>query len=94
MKIDVEGSEFDVFQQIARSKLPMPFTQLQIEVHHKWTSMPNRKILTLLDQLMSAGMRPFSLEPNIYFAGKTCMEIALMHLDSCGNVVTPRAAPA
>ena len=94
MKIDVEGSEYDVFQQVAQSKTPMPFTQMQIEVHHMWVDTPNRKILQLLHQLMSSGMRVFSLEPNIYFAGNTCMEFALMRVDACGNVVTPTTAQA
>lgn len=93
MKIDVEGSEFDVFQQIAQSKTPMPFTQIQIEVHHFFTQKPNRRILTLLQQFMTFGLRVFSLEPNIYFAGNTCMEFALMRMDECGNVVTPMPAP-
>jgi hypothetical protein len=94
MKIDVEGSEFAVFEQIARSARPMPFTQIQVEVHQNKVDMRNRKVLELLYNFMSSGLRIFSLEPNIYFAHEKCMEFALMRMDNCGNVVTPVPADA
>lgn len=95
MKIDVEGSEFDTFEELRLLKVGMPFTQLQIEVHFgeglrvEHTEHQNAAHINLLSDFMESGLRTISVEPNIYFAGQTCMEFAMIQMDDCGNVVTP-----
>jgi hypothetical protein len=95
-KIDVEGSEYVTFEYLASFDAGMRFTQLQMEVHlgvtEGWVPAPNANVrhLKLLKALMENGYRVMNLEPNIYSAGQTCHEFALIKMDQCGNVVTPR----
>jgi hypothetical protein len=61
LKVDVEGSEFDVFHHLAALNHGMPFTQLQLEVHFGVnTPYANRQALALLYNLMSRGLRTMS----------------------------------
>ena len=94
LKIDVEGSEFETFEQLRLLQSGLPFTQLQMEVHFGWGSTggethANAAQLNLLSDLMESGLRTMSVEPNIYYNGQTCMEFAMIQMDRCGNVVTP-----
>lgn len=91
LKVDVEGFEYETFQHLARSGAGMPFTQLQLEVHFGWSSAQRANFvqLNLLKNLLSHGLRPMSVEPNIYFNPQACMEFALINMNECGNVVTP-----
>jgi Methyltransferase FkbM domain len=60
LKVDIEGSEFEVMHHLAALNHGMPFTQLQVEVHFGWNSVnPNRQALALLYNLMSRGLRAF-----------------------------------
>jgi hypothetical protein len=89
-KVDIEGSEFNVFEQIASNSKRMPFTQLQIEVHQPLAKpAENRATLQLLHTLMRGGMRTMYIEPNIYFAALVCMEFAMININACGDVVAP-----
>lgn len=95
-KIDVEGAEYGAFEALAAQKDAMRFTQLQVEVHFGksdgFAAVPNANLrqFELLRSLMANGFRTFNVEPNIYTAGQTCFEFALVRMDECGNVVTPR----
>lgn len=97
LKIDVEGSEYAVFEHLSSLGRGMPFTQVQVEVHHNKVLAPEQKghrnaaQLSLLRALMQSGLRCMSLEPNIYFNAQKCDEFALIQMDDCGNVVTPAA---
>ena len=69
LKIDLEGYEFDALKEIlapyAASGAPLPFGQLQVELH-----MWNKKFAdfyawwSLLEQ---AGLRPVMMEPNLVY---------------------------
>lgn len=71
LKIDIEGNEFDsleVFIDGFHGK-PLPFGQLQLEVHvfgtSAWQEFP--KFLKWWEKLETAGLRPFFSEPNLVY---------------------------
>ena len=70
LKIDIEGYEFDTLREIVQpyieSGMPLPFGQLQIELH-LW----NKKFADFLgwwQTLEAAGLRPVMMEPNLVYA--------------------------
>ncbi|KAF7797831.1 hypothetical protein EIP86_009037 [Pleurotus ostreatoroseus] len=70
LKIDIEGYEFDTLREIVQpyieSGKPLPFGQLQIELH-LW----NKKFADFLgwwQTLEAAGLRPVMMEPNLVYA--------------------------
>ena len=70
LKIDIEGYEFDTLREIVQpyieSGKPLPFGQLQIELH-LW----NKKFADFLgwwQPLEAAGLRPVMMEPNLVYA--------------------------
>lgn len=71
LKIDIEGNEFyslEAFIDSFRGE-PLPFGQLQLEVHiyggSEWQDFP--KFLTWWEKLEAAGLRPFFSEPNLVY---------------------------
>ncbi|KAI0032696.1 methyltransferase domain-containing protein [Vararia minispora EC-137] len=68
LKIDVEGSEFDVltsFLQTLKHGETLPFGQLQIEIH-AWDGHGDfANFLPWWEALEAAGFRPFFWEPNL-----------------------------
>ncbi|KAG8214141.1 hypothetical protein J3R82DRAFT_10907 [Butyriboletus roseoflavus] len=71
LKIDIEGNEFDSFEVFIDSfhGEPLPFGQLQLEVHvysgSEWQDFP--KFLKWWEKLEEAGLRPFFSEPNLVY---------------------------
>ena len=69
IKIDVEGYEFDTLksmvQSYAESGEPLPFGQLQVELH-MW-SVKFADFLALWEMMEAAGLRPVMLEPNLVY---------------------------
>ena len=69
LKIDIEGNEFDSLEVFVDSFHggPLPFGQLQIELHpleeSDWQDFP--KFLKWWEKLEEAGLRPFFSEPNL-----------------------------
>jgi len=69
LKVDIEGSEFDTLSAIIteyqRLNKPLPFGQMQIEIH-AWahTFVNFSKWWALLE---AAGLRPFWTEPNLVY---------------------------
>ncbi|KAF9227115.1 hypothetical protein BS17DRAFT_747348 [Gyrodon lividus] len=71
LKIDIEGNEFDALEVFIDSfhGEPLPFGQLQLEVHvygnSEWQDFP--KFLKWWEKLEAAGLRPFFSEPNLVY---------------------------
>lgn len=69
LKIDIEGWEFQLLEAIVRPYVergePLPFGQLQIEIHAFNKSFP--EMLHWWEMLEEVGLRPFSAEPNLVF---------------------------
>lgn len=71
LKIDIEGNEFDSLSTFIDSfhGEPLPFGQLQLEVHvfpgSTWNNFP--KFLGWWEKLEAAGLRPFFSEPNLVY---------------------------
>jgi hypothetical protein len=65
LKIDIEGSEFDVLGSLmdAYEGRTLPFGQLQIEIH-LW-GINFQDFLSWWERLESHGLRPFWTEPNL-----------------------------
>ncbi|KAG8815560.1 hypothetical protein FRC17_000663 [Serendipita sp. 399] len=65
LKLDIEGSEFDVLDSIFKEYKgrPLPFGQLQLEVHVGDKSFAD--FLHWWERLEEAGLRPFWTEPNL-----------------------------
>ena len=69
LKIDIEEAEFDVLGELVASfadkNQPLPFSQLQLEIHawHQHAEFPY--FLKWWESLEAAGLRPFWFEPNL-----------------------------
>jgi len=95
LKMDIEGFEWDVFLEIFEKKLPMPFTQILVELH---TSMIKDHLGSQLSVLRrffrgmeDAGYRIFSLEPNFSNTAEV-LEYSFIKVDRNGNIVRGNAA--
>jgi hypothetical protein len=64
LKLDIEGSEFDVLDSIFKEYKgrPLPFGQLQLEVHVYLANKSFADILHWWERLEEAGLRPFWTE--------------------------------
>jgi hypothetical protein len=71
LKIDIEGSEFDLLNALLDAHFtntdnaPLPFGQLQVEIHLWNNNLNFRQFLRFWERLESAGLRPFWAEPNL-----------------------------
>lgn len=71
LKVDIEGNEYDSLEVFIDSfhGEPLPFGQLQLEVHvyggSEWQDFP--KFLKWWEKLEEAGLRPFFSEPNLVY---------------------------
>lgn len=71
LKIDIEGNEYDSLEVFIDSfhGEPLPFGQLQLEVHvyggSEWQDFP--RFLKWWEKLEEAGLRPFFSEPNLVY---------------------------
>jgi FkbM family methyltransferase len=55
LKMDIEGAEYGVIEQIVREKIPV--TQLLVEFHHRLSSLGTDKTRAALAQLAEYGMK-------------------------------------
>lgn len=71
LKVDIEGSEFDVLGGIAQHYLsrglPLPFGQLQVEIHAWDSTQSFADFLAWWELLERAGLRAFRTEPNLVY---------------------------
>jgi len=68
LKVDIEGSEFEALIAVIDSFKgePLPFGQLQLEIHFNWAGMHTfKQFLTWWEKLEAAGLRPFWTEVNL-----------------------------
>lgn len=71
LKIDIEGSEFDLLNSLLNAHFasgnnaPLPFGQLQIEIHLWNNNLNFNQFLAFWERLENAGLRPFWTEPNL-----------------------------
>ncbi|KIM32136.1 hypothetical protein M408DRAFT_214418 [Serendipita vermifera MAFF 305830] len=71
LKIDIEGSEFDLLNTLLDAHFasgnnePLPFGQLQLEIHLWHNNLNFNEFLTFWERLEKAGLRPFWTEPNL-----------------------------
>lgn len=95
LKIDIEGFEYAVLQQLMKtSKSRLPVTQLLVEFHY-WDHVPRtlpQDILATFKALISNNFRVFSTEPNWWWTNKAYefIEYSFLHVDVSGNVLLPR----
>jgi hypothetical protein len=64
LKLDIEGSEFEVLDSIFKEYKgrPLPFGQLQLEVHAHVDGKTFSEFLHWWERLEEAGLRPFWTE--------------------------------
>ena len=90
LKIDIEGAEWEIFMEYFDERVPMPFTQILVEIHTDATSRISgvkHDVLTRFFRGMSdAGYRIFSVEPN-YLNAQDCLEFSFMKVDDRGYFV-------
>ncbi|KZT56254.1 hypothetical protein CALCODRAFT_497558 [Calocera cornea HHB12733] len=71
LKVDIEGSEFDVLAGICTHYLsagrPLPFGQLQVEIHAWDSKQTFADFLAWWELLERAGLRAFRTEPNLVY---------------------------
>jgi len=71
LKVDIEGSEFDVLAGIClhylSRGLPLPFGQLQVEIHAWDSTQSFGEFLAWWELLERAGLRAFRTEPNLVY---------------------------
>lgn len=95
LKIDIEGFEYAVLQQLMEnSKSRLPVTQLLVEFHywdHVQRTLP-QDILATFKALVNNNFRVFSTEPNWWWTNKAheFIEYSFLHVDDSGKVLLPR----
>jgi FkbM family methyltransferase len=61
LKLDIEGGEYDVIDNILAEQLPI--RQLLVEFHHNYATIPFARTARTLRKLRSAGYRIFRISP-------------------------------
>ncbi len=64
LKMDIEGGEYAVIDDMLRSKLPVH--QLLLEFHHNYKTIPLRKTLDAVRALRASGFQLFALSARTY----------------------------
>ena len=88
LKVDIEGGEWKVFEDLLREFAFVPVGQIQIELHFLGEVQP---VLDFFKNVMLKKFRPFSVEPNYY--GRTAenarnmIEYSLIQVGDAGDVV-------
>jgi hypothetical protein len=67
LKVDVEAAEFDALTSFVNGHLhgDLPIGQLQLEIHAENDRANFQWFRSWWESLEAAGLRPFSLEPNL-----------------------------
>jgi FkbM family methyltransferase len=61
LKMDIEGAEYDVLQEIVK----LPIRQLLVEFHHRWEGIGFEKTLIAIRLLKSNGYELFAISPRL-----------------------------
>lgn len=92
LKVDVEGYEFDTLKTLIQPYLetgdPLPFGQLQIELHVWGQKFP--EFLSWWEMLEAAGLRPVMMEPNLVYVNynrASGAELAEVCSNLCSSVL-------
>ena len=64
MKMDIEGGEYEVIEEIVRERVPIG--QLLIEFHHMYETIPLSKTLEAVEALRSIGMQVCAISERSY----------------------------
>jgi hypothetical protein len=70
LKLDIEGSEYDVIDDVL--KRAVPIGQLLVEFHHRFAGIGLRRTETAIGRLEKAGFMPFAV-------GRTGQEVSFIH---------------
>lgn len=70
LKLDIEGSEYDVLEDLVRSEIPV--TQLLVEFHHFFKNIPVSRTRAAIRMLNAAGFELFNIS-------NTEREFSLLH---------------
>ena len=62
LKMDIEGSEYDVIDDLLAAELPVG--QLLVEFHHRWPELGLARTRQAIRRLNAAGFRIFHISPN------------------------------
>ncbi|KZS98537.1 hypothetical protein SISNIDRAFT_448803 [Sistotremastrum niveocremeum HHB9708] len=89
LKIDIEAWEFDTLTSLIQAyhsqNLPLPFGQLQLEIHAWHKSFP--EYLQFWEGLEKMGLRPFWTEPNLVYQNYNRGEAAALAEYSFINIM-------
>ena len=64
LKMDIEGGEYDVIEDIVRQKIPIG--QLLIEFHHMYETIPLSRTLDAIESLRGTGMNVYAISERSY----------------------------
>lgn len=94
LKIDIEGHEWSSFLEMLEGGLPMPFTQILIEIHTHPSNIPagataEDVLRRFFTGMHAAGFRVFSVEYNalVTTPPNICWEYSFIKVDSFGYPV-------
>lgn len=62
LKLDIEGSEYDVIENILHDRIPI--TQICVEFHHRWPQIGHSRTDAAIDHLRIAGYKLFHVSPS------------------------------
>ncbi len=73
LKIDIEGGEYDVLDNMLAERIPV--SQLLVEFHHGYATIPLSRTVDALEALSDAGFSCFNISARTY-------EFSLLHADA------------
>lgn len=71
LKLDIEGAEYDVLDELCRSGSIRKAKQVLVEFHHKWTHHPFEDTLAAVDLMQRSGFRLVHTEDRNYIFRRT-----------------------
>ena len=94
LKIDIEGYEWELLQDLYKLGAKLPATQVLIEFHYHPMRGSTKLIWEVLDLLLADKYRVFSVEPNYYCSEGACardlLEFAFIKVSNHGQICAPK----
>ena len=91
LKMDIDGSEWELLQDFYKSGAKLPATQVLIEFHFPGST---KAVWEALDLLLADKYRIFSVEPNYYCDEGCCardlLEFAFIKVSDHGQICAPK----
>jgi FkbM family methyltransferase len=84
LKMDVEGAEYEVIDEIVN--MPHPPKQIMLEFHHRFRSIGNQRTIDAVEKLNTKGYR-------IFYISATGREYSFIHDDATDRVTPPPPMP-